>query len=148
MITDLPTKRIWPLSQWQIFLRVFTYKTAAKINWHRYGTKFRHCYPMYTCVQNWLRINHQPHYFLYIVSIVLDYNYCIFSFATCKWPMALCCLINILTDWSNRCSQSGRDADAHGQWARCVLTGRTCCRYVTAVHATQNNWTVSEWAVS
>ena len=25
----------------------FTYKMAAKINWHRYGTKLRHCHPMY-----------------------------------------------------------------------------------------------------
>jgi len=24
-----------------------TYKMAAKINWHRYGTKLRHCHPMY-----------------------------------------------------------------------------------------------------
>ena len=30
------------------FLRVFTYKMAAKINWHRYGAKLRHCRPMYT----------------------------------------------------------------------------------------------------
>jgi len=29
----------------------------------------------------------------------LDYNYCILYFATCKWPMALCCLINWLIDW-------------------------------------------------
>ena len=27
--------------------RSFTHKTAAKINWHRYGTKLRHCHP--TC---------------------------------------------------------------------------------------------------
>jgi len=27
---------------------VFTYKMAAKINRHRYGTKLRHCHPMYT----------------------------------------------------------------------------------------------------
>jgi len=26
----------------------YTYKTAAKINWHRYGTKLRHCHPMYS----------------------------------------------------------------------------------------------------
>jgi len=46
VITDLPTKRIWALSsQWQTFLGVFTYKMVAKINWHRYGTKVRHCYP-------------------------------------------------------------------------------------------------------
>jgi len=25
----------------------FTYKMAAKINRHRYGTKLRHCHPMY-----------------------------------------------------------------------------------------------------
>jgi len=25
----------------------FTYKMAAKTNWHRYGTKLRHCHPMY-----------------------------------------------------------------------------------------------------
>jgi len=25
----------------------FTYKMAAKINWHRYGTKLRHSHPMY-----------------------------------------------------------------------------------------------------
>jgi len=28
----------------------FTYKMAAKINWHRYGTKLRHRHPMYTPV--------------------------------------------------------------------------------------------------
>jgi len=39
MITDLPTNRISAVSQWQTFLRVFTYETAAKINWYRYGTK-------------------------------------------------------------------------------------------------------------
>ena len=27
-----------------IFLRVFTYKMAAEINWHRRGTKLRHCH--------------------------------------------------------------------------------------------------------
>ena len=29
--------------------RSFTYKMAAKTNWHRYGTKLRHCHPMYSC---------------------------------------------------------------------------------------------------
>ena len=55
MITDLRTKRIRVLSQWQTFLRVCTYKTAAKINWHRYGTKVHHSYPMsmYTCLQHY-----------------------------------------------------------------------------------------------
>ena len=27
--------------------RSFTYKTAAKTGWHRYGTKLRHCHPMH-----------------------------------------------------------------------------------------------------
>ena len=36
------------LSQWETLLRVFTYKMAAKINWHRYWTKLRHCYLMYS----------------------------------------------------------------------------------------------------
>ena len=30
---------------------VFTYKMAAKINWHRYGTKLRHCQPVYNKTQ-------------------------------------------------------------------------------------------------
>jgi len=28
-------------------VRVFTYKMAAKINWHRCRTKLRHCHPVY-----------------------------------------------------------------------------------------------------
>jgi len=28
----------------------FTYKLAAKINGHRYGTKLRHCRPVYTSI--------------------------------------------------------------------------------------------------
>jgi len=26
----------------------FTHKMAAKTSWHRYGTKLRHCHPVYT----------------------------------------------------------------------------------------------------
>jgi len=35
-------------------------------------------------------------FFIYqlIVYIVLDYDYCVLYFATRKWPLALCCLIN------------------------------------------------------
>jgi len=51
---------IWSLTyQQSVFKRMpvtniyqsFTYKMAAKINWHRYGTKVRHCHchPMYCC---------------------------------------------------------------------------------------------------
>ena len=47
MITDLPTKRIKRYHSDS----VFTYKMAAKINWHRYRTKLRHCHPMYTVSQ-------------------------------------------------------------------------------------------------
>jgi len=42
--------------QQSVFKRVtnisesFTYKMAATINWHRRGTKLRHCHPMYTPV--------------------------------------------------------------------------------------------------
>jgi len=31
-----------------ITVRVFTYKMAAEINWHRYGTTLHHCHHMYT----------------------------------------------------------------------------------------------------
>ena len=48
MSSDLTTKRIQALSQWQTFLAVLTYKMAAKINWHGYGTKLRQCHPVYT----------------------------------------------------------------------------------------------------
>jgi len=34
-------------AQWQALLRVFAYKMAAESNWHRYGTKLRHCDLMY-----------------------------------------------------------------------------------------------------
>ena len=42
MITDLPRKLISALSRWQTFLRVFTYKMAAKIN--RIGLDVEHYY--------------------------------------------------------------------------------------------------------
>ena len=32
----------------QHFLKSFTCKTVAKTSWHRYGTKLRDCFPMYT----------------------------------------------------------------------------------------------------
>ena len=40
MINDLPTKRIYILSAITVthISKSFTYKMAAKINWHRYGT--------------------------------------------------------------------------------------------------------------
>jgi len=28
--------------------QIFTYKMAAKIDWHRYGTKLRKCHPSHT----------------------------------------------------------------------------------------------------
>ena len=40
--------RAYARSQWQTFLGVFTYKMAAKINRHRYGTKLRQRHPMYS----------------------------------------------------------------------------------------------------
>ena len=41
MITDLPTKRITVTN----ISHSFTYKMATEINWHRHGTKLRHCHP-------------------------------------------------------------------------------------------------------
>ena len=29
------------------FSKCFTHKMAAETSWHRYGTKLRHCHPMY-----------------------------------------------------------------------------------------------------
>jgi len=46
MITDLPTKRKRYHSDKHFSLfYVPPYKMAAKINWHRNGTKLRHCQP-------------------------------------------------------------------------------------------------------
>jgi len=48
---------IWLLTYQQVYLSAilmtnisqsFTYKMAAKLNWHRYGTKLNHCYHTYT----------------------------------------------------------------------------------------------------
>jgi len=47
IITDLPIKRIKRYHSDKNFLDFFAYKMAAKINWHRYGTKLRNCHPMY-----------------------------------------------------------------------------------------------------
>ena len=44
MISDLPTKCIKRYHSDKHF-QSFTLKMAAKINWHRYGTKLRH--PLY-----------------------------------------------------------------------------------------------------
>jgi len=46
MISDLSAKLFKRYHSDKHF-SVFTYKMAAKINWHRYGTKLRHCHPMY-----------------------------------------------------------------------------------------------------
>jgi len=54
----LTTKRIQALSKWQTFLWDFTDKMAAKIKWHRYGGKLRHCHLMYFTwmkIFNWLQ---------------------------------------------------------------------------------------------
>jgi len=42
------------------FLRVFTYKMAAKINWHRYRTKLRHSHPTHTDSERPNRCCHLP----------------------------------------------------------------------------------------
>jgi len=50
MIADLPTRAITVTNISQIF----TYKMAAKINWHRYRTKLRHCHSMHTRLLAWV----------------------------------------------------------------------------------------------
>ena len=46
MITDLQIKRIHSAQHFsEIYLQ-----DGGKINWHRYGTKLRHCHPMYNVV--------------------------------------------------------------------------------------------------
>ena len=45
MITDLPTKRFTRCHS-DTFLRVLPTTWRQKINWHRYGTKMRHCHRM------------------------------------------------------------------------------------------------------
>jgi len=43
MISDLSAKLFKRYHSDKHF-SVFTYKMATKINWHRYGTKLRHCH--------------------------------------------------------------------------------------------------------
>ena len=55
-INWVPKMSTWSTYQQNVFKRYhsdehfsfFTYKMAAKINWHRYRTKLRHCHPMYS----------------------------------------------------------------------------------------------------
>ena len=47
MIINLPTKRLLSDSRVTSISKSFTHKMAAKTTWHRYGTKLRHCHPMY-----------------------------------------------------------------------------------------------------
>jgi len=49
MIAELPTKRIIAHHN-DKRLQSFTYKMAAKINWHKYATKLRHCHPMHSAL--------------------------------------------------------------------------------------------------
>ena len=68
---------IWSLTYWQSILndstltntcQSFTQRMAAKTSWHRYGTKLRHCHPMYTLVallQAYIHWKEKKHVFLY-----------------------------------------------------------------------------------
>jgi len=47
MITNISTKRILSEMRVTIISKSFTHKMAAKTSWHRYGTKLRHCHPIY-----------------------------------------------------------------------------------------------------
>jgi len=54
MIINLPIERVSRVTNTS---NSFTHKMAAKISWHRYRTKLRHCHPMYACVQSSLGTN-------------------------------------------------------------------------------------------
>ena len=49
MITDLPKSvfKCHHSDKHLLEFRVFTYKMAAEIHCHRYGTQIRQCHPMY-----------------------------------------------------------------------------------------------------
>ena len=47
MISDLPTKCSLSAVTVTNISQSFTYKMAARISWHRYGTKLRHCHVVY-----------------------------------------------------------------------------------------------------
>ena len=47
MITDLTNKAYLSAITVTNIFQSFTYKMAAEIDWHRYGTKLRHCHRMY-----------------------------------------------------------------------------------------------------
>jgi len=46
-ITGLPIKAYLSAITVTGIFRSFTYKMAPKTGWHRYGTKLRHCHPVY-----------------------------------------------------------------------------------------------------
>ena len=48
----------WHQSRLTNIYKSFTHKMAAKTSWHRYGTKLRHCHPMYSTVSSALQ-NHR-----------------------------------------------------------------------------------------
>jgi len=47
MITDLTNKAYLSAITVTNIFQSFTYKMAAEIDWHRYGTKLHHCHHMY-----------------------------------------------------------------------------------------------------
>jgi len=49
LTTQLPSHQVPPLCDSRVtnISKSFTHKMAAKTSWHRYGTKLRHCHPMY-----------------------------------------------------------------------------------------------------
>ena len=105
MITDLPTQRIWALSQWQTFPGVFTYKMAAKINWHRFGTKLRYCRLMYTVAflcANILRLSAISS----VISVLAENSLtetlaqpCMYFYVLCFMLCAVICSTVRISDW-------------------------------------------------
>ena len=126
IIADLPTKRILALSQWQTFPRVFTYKMAAKFDWHRCGTKFRHCQPVYRFFYssaingsftahelNWTGLDSSSRVYSNVNGR--------FGVHVLRTNWALTALVSL----QPISAKYSRDADARDQWTRRV-TGSTC----------------------
>jgi len=56
-----------------------TYKMAAETNWHRYGTKLRHCHPMLMQYTNKYSVQNDPsncmdnlYMYVYLALVVAD----------------------------------------------------------------------------
>jgi len=69
MIINLPTSTYSDIRVTNIS-KSFTHKMAAKTNWHRYGTKLRHCHRLYKPTEN----VHKPNVHTDVVQYCICYD--------------------------------------------------------------------------